>query len=165
MRTHVVLPWIAVALLLVGCTCPPDAGIEANKEIARQFVAAYNSGDFDRLDELMMDDMVRHTRSAVEVHSLEEFKADLRQIAEAFPDAREEIQMIVAEADKVVVYGIWTATQEAAYGPFPASGKETVVPFFYLFRMEGGKIAEFWTEWDNLNLLMQLGHYPPTPET
>jgi len=157
--------WIAAVWLLIGCTPSPDSSLEANKELARQFVAAYNSADFDRLDELMMADMVRHTKSAVEVHSLEEFKAELRQIAEAFPDAREEIQMVVAEADKVVVYGTWTGTQEGPYGPLPATGKETIVPFFYLFRMEGGKIAEFWTEWDNLNMLMQLGHYPLTPET
>ena len=165
MRTHVMPLWVAGVWLLVGCTPSSDSSLEANKEIARQFVAIYNSQDFDRLDELMMADMVRHTKSAVEVHSLEEFKADLRQIAEAFPDAREETQMVVAEADKVVVYGTWIGTQEGPYGPLPATGKETIVPFFYLFRMEGGKIAEFWTEWDNLNMLMQLGHYPLTPET
>ena len=165
MRTHVMPMWVAAAWLLVGCAPSPDSSLEANKEIARQFVAAYNSGDFDRLDQLMMADMVRHTQSAVEVHSLEEFKADLKQIVEAFPDAREEIRMLIAEADKVVVYGEWTATQEAPHGPFPATGKETIVPFFYLFRIQEAKIAEFWTEWDNLNMLMQLGHYSPPAGT
>ena len=149
----------AAVWLVVGCTPSPDASLEANKEIARQFVAVYNSQDWDRLDELALADMVRHTKAGVEVHSLEEFKADCRQIAEAFPDARDEILMVVAEGDKVVVYGTWTGTQEGPYGPFPATDRETVVPFFYLFRMEGGKIAEYWTEWDNLNMLTQLGHY------
>ncbi len=158
MRTHAIPLCVAAVWLLVGCTFSPDASLEANKEIARQFVAAYNSGDFDRLDELTLAGMVRHTRSAVEVHSLEEFKTDLRQTAEAFPDAREEIRMLVAEGDKVVLYGTSTGTQEQPYGPFPATGKETTVPFFYLFRMKEGKIAEFWTGWDNLNMLLQLGH-------
>lgn len=166
MKIHVMLSCVTAVGLLAGCTPSPDSTLGANKEVVRQFVAAYNSGDFDRLDELMVIDLVRHSQAAgVEVNTLEEFKEQLRQIAEAFPDAREEVPVIIAEADKVVAYGTWTATQEAPYGSFPATGKKTNVQFFYLFRMEGGKIAELWTEWDNLSMLSQLGHYPPSPGT
>ncbi len=35
-----------------------------------------------------------------------------------------------------------------------------MIPFFYMFRIEGGKIVELWTEWDNVHFLQQLGHYP-----
>jgi len=71
-----------------------------------------------------------------------------------------EITTLVAEADRVVVYGTWSGTQDAPYGSLPASGKKAVIPFFYMFRIEGGKIVELWTEWDNVNFLQQLGHYP-----
>jgi hypothetical protein len=30
-----------------------------------------------------------------------------------------------------------------------------------ILRLEGGKIVEMWVEWDNLNILTQLGHFPP----
>ena len=46
-------------------------------------------------------------------------------------------------------------------GPFPPSGLELEIPFIGLLRIEDGKIAEIWVEWDNLNALAQLGHFPP----
>jgi steroid delta-isomerase-like uncharacterized protein len=164
MRKLIIL--LLALLPLTACTPSSDATLEANKDVVREFVAAYNSGDFDHLDELMTAGLARHSQAAgVEVNTLEELKYQFRQMAVAFPDAREEIHAVVAEADKVVVYGTWTATQEGPYGPFPATGKTASVKFFYLFRMEGGRIAEFWTEWDNLNMLTQFGHLPPSPET
>ncbi|MCH8960675.1 MAG: hypothetical protein IH820_04960 [Bacteroidetes bacterium] len=32
--------------------------------------------------------------------------------------------------------------------------------FLGILRIEEGKIAEMWVEWDNLNILTQLGHFP-----
>jgi predicted ester cyclase len=46
-------------------------------------------------------------------------------------------------------------------GPFPPSGRDLEIPFIGLLRIEDGKIAEIWVEWDNLNALAQLGHFPP----
>ena len=97
MRTHITLPGTAAVWLLVSCAPAPDSALEANKELARQFVTVYNSGDYDRFDDFVMADMARHTKAGGEVHSLEEFKVDLWQTAQAFPDAREEILQIVAE--------------------------------------------------------------------
>ena len=32
--------------------------------------------------------------------------------------------------------------------------------FLGILRFEERKIAEMWVEWDNLNILTQLGHFP-----
>ncbi len=165
MRTHVMFLCIPAVGLLAGCTPPPDPTLEANKELFRQYVEAYNSTDLDRLDELMAPDFARHSQAATEVNSLEEFKADLRQASEAFPDAHMEMHMLVAEGDKVAAYGTWTGTQEGPWGPFPATGKQAELKFFYLFRVEEGKLAEMWTEWDNIGFLTQLGHLSPPEGT
>jgi steroid delta-isomerase-like uncharacterized protein len=152
---------IPVLGLLVGCARSPDSTLEANKDLFRQYVEAYNSMDINRLDELMTVDFVRHSQAASDVHSLEEFKADVRQGAEAFPDGYMEVHMLVAEGDKVAGYMTWSGTQEGPWGPwsFPATGKKAEMRFFYLFRVEEGKLAEMWVEWDNLGVLMQLGHF------
>lgn len=160
MRVHVPLLWISSAVLLVACAPSPDSSLAANKEIARQFVAAYNAADFDRLDQFMKPDVIRHSQSTAEVSGIEAVKAALGRSAQAFPDAREEIHTMIAEGDKVLVYATWTATQTGPFGPLPATGKVARVRLFYLFRIAEGQIAEFWTEWDNLNMLRQLGHYP-----
>jgi hypothetical protein len=50
-------------------------------------------------------------------------------------------------------------------GPFPPSGKKVESTFLRILRLEDGKIAELWVEWDNLAMLTQLGHFPrPPPE-
>jgi predicted ester cyclase len=32
--------------------------------------------------------------------------------------------------------------------------------FLSIFRLEEGKIAELWVEWDNVAILKQLGYFP-----
>jgi len=51
-------------------------------------------------------------------------------------------------------------TQKGPMGPFPASHKRMELPFIGILRLEQGKVAEIWVEWDNLNALTQLGHFP-----
>ena len=120
---------VFVALLLfAACSTSPESALDVNKDVVRGFVVAYNSGNFDSLDELMAVDVARHSQaSGIEVNTLEELKENFRQAAAAFPDAREEVHAIIAEGDHVAVYGTWTATQEGPYGPLPATGKTTNV--------------------------------------
>lgn len=165
MRTHVMLMCLPAMGLLAGCVPPPDVALEANKELVRQYVEAYNSKEIDRLDELVAPGFVRHSQAAGDLASLEEFKADLRRGAEAFPDAHMEIHMLVAEGDNVAGYLSWSGTQEAAWGPLPATGEQARIQFFYLFRVEEGKLAELWAEWDRLSFLTQLGHAAPPQGT
>ncbi len=165
MITRFAAVWSAGLLLLIGCAPQVDQTLEENKEVVRQYVEAYNNHDLEALDGLFLPDFVRHSKATSEVHSLAEFKGALSEATEAFPDERIEIVNLVAEADKVVVFGTWSGTQEAPYGGLPATGRRAEIPFFYLFRLEEGRIAEFWTEWDNVNFMAQLGHYPPPADT
>jgi predicted ester cyclase len=45
-------------------------------------------------------------------------------------------------------------------GPFPPSGRKVQFDFGAVFRIEGGKIAEWWVTWDNITILRALGHLP-----
>jgi steroid delta-isomerase-like uncharacterized protein len=141
-------------------------GFLSNKEVVRRLIAAINNRDFDLLDELVAPDVVRHSQATagVEVRSLEQFKEFLRQDLATFPDAQQQIHTIIGEGDKVALYLTLTGTQDGPAGPFPATGKEVVVQFLGIMRVEQGKVAEIWVEWDNLNILTQLGHYPPEAE-
>ena len=165
MRLHQVGLCIPAAVVVASCAPAADSTLEANKEVVRQYIKAYNTEDFVRLDDLVLSDFRRHSKSTVEVNSLEELKEQLQQSAQAFPDGQIAVITMVAEADYVVTYATWSGTQEAPLGSFPASGLRAEIPFFFLFRLDGGRIAEFWTEWDNINLLTQLGHYPPASGT
>jgi predicted ester cyclase len=71
---------------------------------------------------------------------------------------------MVAEGDMVATYGSFTGTQDGRMGLFPPTDKEVDSKFLSIIRLEDGKIAELWVEWDNLAILTQLGHFPPPVE-
>lgn len=158
--TRLALCWLTLALLAAA---PASAGEAENKEIVRRMTEAINQRDFDALDGLVAADVKRHCAATpdVEVRSLEDFKAFLHQDLSAVPDAQQEIQQMLAEGDKVAARVIYRGTQTGPMGPFPPSGKPVEVPFIGILRIEDGKIAEIWVEWDNLAALRQLGHFPP----
>jgi predicted ester cyclase len=68
---------------------------------------------------------------------------------------------MVAEKDKVPVRHGFRGTQRGQLGPYRPSGKVMTAGYIAIYRIAEGVIAESWAEWDNLNGLMQLGHFKP----
>jgi steroid delta-isomerase-like uncharacterized protein len=149
--------------LLIGCKPSQMSQTETNKNVVNRFNEALNNGNFDLFDELLTSDFVRHCQatSDVQVRSPEDYKRFNQQFVTTFPDARTTIHFLVAEGDMVAAYATLTGTQKGSFGSLPASGKKIKSDFISIFRMENGKIAELWVEWDNLAILTQLGHFPP----
>jgi predicted ester cyclase len=145
---------------MVSCA-PADSS--ANEEIVLRMIEAVNTRDFDALDEVVSPTVRRYSGATpeVQVTSLEEFKAFLHADLAAVPDAMQETNMIFSFFNDTATTEIYTGTQTGQMGPFPPSGRELELPFIGLLRIEDGKIAEIWVEWDNLNALAQLGHFPP----
>ena len=165
MRPTAVVAGIAgIVVLAVGCV--PDAA-ERNKETVRRMIEAVNARDFDALDELIAEDIHRHSgaTAGVTVENLQQFKDFLHQDLAAVPDAEQEIHFMLAQDDHVAVYLTYRGTQQGQLGPFPPSNARVEIPFIGILRLEDSKIAEMWVEWDNLNALTQLGHFPPPAQT
>jgi predicted ester cyclase len=77
------------------------------------------------------------------------------------PDSVKEIETIIGSGVYVALRATLAATQTVLFGPFPPSGKKIQIPFMDILRIEDRKAAEIWVEPDNLNALVQLGHFPP----
>jgi len=159
---------VILTLVILGCSAfGKEASMmstsEENKATIRRLTDLQNSRNFDAIDEIMLSGFVRHSRATpgLSITSREEFKEFLRQDLVTFPDSRIDLERLVAEGDFVAVYASYSATQEGAMGPFPPSGKTVDLKFLAQFRLEEGKIAELWVEWDNLDILTQTGHFPP----
>jgi predicted ester cyclase len=137
--------------------------MKRNLELVRQMTEAINRRDFDALDAIVASDVRRHSAATpdVDVRNLEEFKAFLRRDLAAVHDSKQEIEIIFGERDKVAVRAMFRGTQSGPMGPFPPSGREVAVPFLAILRIEKDKVAEIWVEWDNLSMLVQLGHLQP----
>jgi predicted ester cyclase len=164
---------IVLACALAGgcapCEEPSTAGaeiaaaVESNKQVVRRFVAAMNARDFAALDSLVAADVVRHSPSTpgLEIRSLEQFKEFLRRDFEGVPDALQEIRLMVAEGDLVAVWANYSGTQTGQMGPFPPTGERFDLDFAGILRLEDGRIVEIWAVWDNLGMLVELGHLEP----
>jgi len=135
---------------------------ETNKKIVRSFADAGNRNDVEAFDLLLAPDFVRHCEATPEVHvtSCEDFKQFYRETAKTFPDQRMNIDVMVAEEDRVAFWGTFSGTQKGSMGPFPPTGQRMQSDIAGMFRIESGKIAELWVTWDNLSGLMQLGLFP-----
>lgn len=138
---------------------------ERHKATVRALVDAVNAGNFDALGDLVAPDVRRHSAATtgVTVENLDQFTAFLHQDLSAVPDAQQEIVLMLSEGDFVAVLARYRGTQRGQFGPFPPSHKPVDLPFIGILRLAGGRVAEIWVEWDNLNALVQLGHFtPPT---
>ena len=163
MRTWYGIVLVMLIGLLIGCNPSPNAQLEKNKDVVRKLVEAVNTQNYELLDEIITPDFVRHCQATPEIHvkSRDEMKQFLRQDLEVFPDIRISLDAVIAEGNLVAGRLTYFATQEGVMGPFPATGKKVELTYLSIVRLEDGKIAEMWVEWDNLAILGQLGHYPP----
>ena len=152
-------------LVLTGCN-NPSKGLKANKNLILRFTEASNAADWDSFNEFLTMDFSRHCQAtpAVKVNSREEFIKLQKSFLASMPDQKISIEMLIAEGDKVAAYGTYSGTLTGPMGEFPATGKSMECKFLGIFRIEEGRIAELWVEWDNLAILAQLGLFPPPKE-
>ncbi|MCP4574564.1 MAG: ester cyclase [bacterium] len=155
---------LIVLTCIVACAGSSVAGTPAeNKALIEEVIAVGNSRDFDQYKEFIADNFVRHCQATpgLVITSRDQFREFMEADVKVCPDSMVEIHQLIAEGDRVALWGSYIGTQEGVMGPFPPSGKKMVLDFAGVFRIEGGKIAELWVTWDNMAALSQLGHYPP----
>jgi len=141
------------------------ADIEKNKALVRRFVNATNELDYSALDEILATDMVRHSQSTPDLHitNRADFKAYLAQDAATFNGARVDVEILIAEGDRIAILGVFKGTHVRPVGPIEATGKPVSIVISAMFRIQGDRIVEIWVLWDNAALLTQLGHPPFSP--
>jgi steroid delta-isomerase-like uncharacterized protein len=151
------------SLVLIGACVPADQGSPAAESVVLAMIDAVNGRDFEALDTLVAADVHRYSGATpdVRVRSLDDFLAFLEADLAAVPDAHQEVNRIFSNGDMVAVHVTYSGTQTGPMGPFPPSGRRVELPFIGLLRVADGQIAEIWVEWDNLNMLAQLGHFVP----
>ncbi|MBI2258546.1 MAG: ester cyclase [Flavobacteriia bacterium] len=81
----------------------------------------------------------------------------MKELIQAFPDIRFDLEEIVAEKDKVVVRFLATGTHKGQFGPIPPTEKQVKMLGYITHRLEKGKIIEDWVVRDTYGLMIQLG--------
>ena len=156
---------IVLMMLGVGCESQNHNDVYANKDVVLRFIEISNAAEWDRLDEVVVPDFQRHSTATAgpPVRSLEAFVSLQKSFLSTFPDQQVRLDNMIAEGDFVAIRATYLGTQTGQMGNLPATGKSVDGPFIAFFRIDSGKIAELWVEWDNVAMLNQLGFPPLRP--
>ena len=132
---------------------------EENKAIVRrQEEELFTQGNLDAADEVYAPDYVGHDPSNPEdVRSLQAAKRAASDYRQAFPDLRVTVEDVIAEGDKVAARLRFRGTHRGELDGIAPTGRRVDCTGIVISRMEGGKIAEDWANFDDLGMMQQLG--------
>jgi len=129
---------------------------KTNLDVVQRFYDAYNNRDPKILDEVIHDDYVDHGHQPPGL-GVQGARSDQRAIAEAFRDARFDIDEMIAADDRVVVRWTLQATHTGPFAGIPPTNKKITVGGISLYRLRDGKITETRNQADLLGAFIQLG--------
>ena len=135
---------------------------QQNKDLVRRYVEnVLNQGDLAEADELVAPDAVMyHAGAPGPIRGLDAIKLFVTAFRVSFPDLRSPLEDMVTEGDRVMVRFTWSGTQRGDFQGIPPTRRRFTVTGSGLYRIQDGKIAEVWAEFDTLALLTQLGVMP-----
>jgi steroid delta-isomerase-like uncharacterized protein len=138
-----------------------------NKQIAQRFMEeCWNQGKMDSIRELVASGCTIHDPVFPALTSgADNLKRHIEMCRNGFPDLKFSVDDTIAERNEVVHH--WTArgTHKAQFLGMPATNKNATVSGTSIYRIEGGKIVEEWSDWNLMTLMEQLGLSTTTPQT
>ena len=136
--------------------CGAHDAREENKQVAhRVFEEILSRGHYAVARELYAADFVNHG-----LHGNVDLATDqaaAKGWRDAMPDLTMKVERVVAEGDTVAVLWSGRGTNTGSFGGLPPTGRKVEGRGITLWRMEGGRIKEEWSEFDQAELLKQLG--------
>jgi len=135
---------------------------EENKAIVRQQEEElFTQGNLDAADEVYTPDYVGHDPSnSEEVRGLEAAKRAASDYRQAFPDLRVTVEDLIAEGDRVAARLRFRGTHLGELDGIAPTGRRVDCTGIVISRIEEGKIAEDWANFDDLGMMRQLGLIP-----
>jgi steroid delta-isomerase-like uncharacterized protein len=134
---------------------------EKNKALMRRwFEEVWNQGRTDVIDELLADDVVIHglaDAAGNPVRGAEAFREFHRQFRGAFPNMNVTVEDVIAEGDRAVARCDVRGHHSGDHLGFKATNAPVEFSGIAIARIENGKIAEAWNQFDFMEMNKQLG--------
>jgi len=92
-----------------------------------------------------------------ELVSNQEFRQRVVSFRRAFPDLVITSRLVISEGDLVAVHLTGRGTHRDILQGVPATGRVWTAGCSALYRVEKGRIADAWVNWDLLAILEQIG--------
>jgi predicted ester cyclase len=112
------------------------------------------------IDEVVEPDVQIRTPLPIEATGAQALKQVWAMLLRAYPDLHVTIEDVIAEGDKVVCRNVVTGTHQGEYMGLAPTGRSVTYNEIFIFRLEGGRIAETWGVVDVLAQMRQLGAIP-----
>jgi serine phosphatase RsbU (regulator of sigma subunit)/predicted ester cyclase len=129
---------------------------EKNKALLRRFIEARARADLNAMEEMMAPDFVDHSALPGQAANREGYIRDLTEDQVTFSNFRYIIEDQAAEGDKVISRCTISAIHDRGEMlGFPPTGRKIETTYISIHRIEGGKIAEEWSEGGGLLELTQ----------
>lgn len=133
--------------------------MDHNRRMVYRFIdECWNTGMTDLAPELLLahcryhDPVFPHM-----VGGIQSMQHHIERSRRAFPDLRFIIADTIAEGSEVVLHWTLSGTQKGEFLGIPPTNQCALIAGTSIFRIEEGKIAEIWNNWNLLSLMQQLG--------
>lgn len=123
--------------------------------LVERYIAAMNAHDYDTVVSLLTPDHVFHGVLSDE-HGAESFRQVIARYHSVFPDQRMTVEHIFAGDEFVGARVRHQGTHEGEGWPIPPTGRRAEFPVHLHVRVEDGKLAEVWEQWDRAAVREQL---------
>src|ERR671910_1705503 len=131
----------------VGWQGGTSMSAEKNKALVRRFLEAHAKGDLDTLEEMLAPDFVDHNLMPGQQPGREGYLRALTEYHAAYSNTRYVIEKQLAEGDEVVTtFAVSSTHDRGEWMGLVPTGKEFKASHILIHRIEGGKIAEEWSQ-------------------
>jgi predicted SnoaL-like aldol condensation-catalyzing enzyme len=128
--------------------------------VHRVITDIFHAKKLELVDELYTVDFVGHQIPAPLPPDRAGQKQTLAYFHSVFPDLELVFEDEIVEGDKLAGRGYFSGTHRGEFRGVAPTGKKVKVAFQDVWRVDGGRIAEYWGTVDYLGLLQQLGALP-----
>ena len=130
----------------------------ANKELVRRFYKeVYVNWNMTLADHVLSPQFTSHDWPEGGPTGPQAFRAYYSAIRSALPDARYEVDDLIAEGDRVVVRWRLFGTHKGAFRGIAPTGRPITLKGIAIYRVEGGKLMERWVVSDLYGALAESG--------
>jgi steroid delta-isomerase-like uncharacterized protein len=130
--------------------------------IRRWFEEVWNQGREETIDAMCAKEAIGYGQAqhGVSINGPEHFKQFWRSFRSAFSGIHVDFHDTIEQGDRAVLRWTMTMKHSGAFLGIAPTNKHVAVEGISIQRYANGKIIEAWDNWDQLNLLVQLGAVP-----
>jgi steroid delta-isomerase-like uncharacterized protein len=159
---------VATSLLCLFVRCQqqnPEATAEAQARAAIELsLQLWNEGNMDLADQVYAPDVVRHDYGAnKDIVGLDGQKELIAENRTAFPDLILTIDEMIFEGGVVAMRWTLSGTNTGPLVDTPPTGNKMQLRGISIVHTIEGKATEIWDVYNQMDMLQQLGLFPPTP--